>query len=167
MLKALAKAVTSAARAANSSFPWRATKKSASFLPEVAWILRAKAIPLCKKAATVSMSASSMPLVVKAGVPSLIPPGVRADLSPTTLFLFVVMCIKSKIFSTLEPVRPWGLKSHITRWVSVPAVISFSPLASIAAARARALATTYFEYSANSGVATSLSWVARAAIDTL
>lgn len=56
-----------------------------------------------------------MPLVVTAGVPNLIPPGLIAlddikskenyDLSPTSEFLFVVMCIKSNILSALVPVK--------------------------------------------------------------
>ena len=63
----------------------------------------------------VSISFSIIPLVVTAPVPSLIPPGFKAlkiglngetyDLSPTTEFLLVVMCIRSKILSTFEPVR--------------------------------------------------------------
>jgi hypothetical protein len=54
----------------------------------------------------ISMCSSVIPLVVKAGVPSLIPPGLTADLSPTTEFLLVVICMTSKIFSIFDPVTP-------------------------------------------------------------
>lgn len=114
MLNWDAKTWTSFPMFLTSSLSSRALTKSTSFLPVFSWMAFERSAALHKKPAMTYMSSSFMPLVVRAGVPSLIPPGVTALLSPTTEFLFVVMCIISKIFSTLEPVRPWGLRSHMT-----------------------------------------------------
>ena len=54
---------------------------------------------------------SLKPLVVKALVPILIPPGEIADLSPKTAFLFKEISTFSHIFSILEPVIPKGFKT--------------------------------------------------------
>ena len=53
-----------------------------------------------------------------AGEPMRTPPGVRADTSPTTAFLFRVTWQMSQAFSTLDPVSPSGRRSHSTRWLS-------------------------------------------------
>ena len=63
-------------------------------------------------------------LVVMAGVPSLMPEGLRADLSPGTVFLLHEMLINSSNNSPLAPLRPPGMffRSTCTRWQSVPPV---------------------------------------------
>ena len=55
-------------------------------------------------------------------LPSLSPPGLRALLSPGQVFLLTVMLESSQTLSTLEPSIPRGLKSHNSRWLSVPPV---------------------------------------------
>jgi len=61
---------------------------------------------------------------VTAAVPTRTPPGVAAEVSPTTAFLLSVMLARSQTFSTLEPVSPSGRRSHRLRWLSVPSVCS-------------------------------------------
>merc|ERR1712146_659579 len=85
------------------------------------------------------------------------PPGDNADASPGTVFLFRVIETQSQTFSTLEPVRPCGRRSHKTKWLSVPPVASLWPFSTKVAAKVAAFSTTHFEYSLNSGVATSRS----------
>ena len=55
-------------------------------------------ITLSKKSTIFIKSVSLKPLVVKAGVPNLIPPGIKADLSPGTEFLFRDISTNSHIF---------------------------------------------------------------------
>jgi hypothetical protein len=59
---------------------------------------------LTRKSATTTKSFSTRPREVRAGVPSRTPPGVKADVSPYTEFLFTVTAARSAAFSTLEPV---------------------------------------------------------------
>jgi hypothetical protein len=61
------------------------------------------------------MSFSLKPLVVKAGVPNRIPPGLKADLSPGTVFLLQAIDISSSTFSARDPLSPLGLKSTQTK----------------------------------------------------
>lgn len=93
MLNWEANAVTSPATFFNSSFSSIPLTKSTNFLPDFSYISFEISTALQRKPARTSISGSFMPLVVRAGVPSLIPPGVTALLSPTTEFLFVVICI--------------------------------------------------------------------------
>ena len=64
----------------------------------------------------------------------------------------------------MEPVRPSGRRSQSMRWFSVPLVVSLYPLPMRNLASACAFARTCLAYALNSGVATSLSCVARPAI---
>ena len=52
--------------------------------------------PLSMSSATRTKSSSSIPRVVMAGEPMRIPPGISAEVSRGTEFLFSVMCAKSK-----------------------------------------------------------------------
>ena len=86
------------------------------------WLLKTSAPALQKIGLTSSsplvISIASFylnPLVVRAGVPNLIPPGVKADLSPGTAFLFIDMLTYSHIFSILLPVIPLDLTTTITK----------------------------------------------------
>ena len=65
---------------------------------------------------TVSMSSVFIPLVVRAGVPNLTPDGLRADLSPGTVFLLQDMPTSSRINSPFPPERPPGLFLR-SRWM--------------------------------------------------
>lgn len=58
----------------------------------------------CRNSAICSKSASLRPLDVMAGAPMRTPPGVIADTSPTTAFLFRVMWHRSQHLSILLPV---------------------------------------------------------------
>ena len=69
-----------------------------------------------------------------------------------------------RVRATLEPVRPSGRRSQSMRWFSVPLVVSLYPLPMRNLASACAFARTCLAYALNSGVATSLSCVARPAI---
>merc|ERR1712118_44472 len=82
------------------------------------------------------------------------PPGESAYASPGTVFLFREMDAHSQTFSTLEPVRPWGRRSHRTKWLSVPSLASLWPSSCSVFAKVAEFSTTCFEYSLNSGVAT-------------
>ena len=53
-----------------------------------------------------SKSDSLRPREVMAGAPMRTPPGASADTSPTTAFLFSVMCTRSHAFSILLPFTP-------------------------------------------------------------
>lgn len=57
---------------------WMASTKSVSFLPEVSWMRFEIAMAWTHQPAILSISASLNPRVVRAGVPSLIPPGLIA-----------------------------------------------------------------------------------------
>uniref|UniRef100_A0A6B0U405 Putative secreted protein n=1 Tax=Ixodes ricinus TaxID=34613 RepID=A0A6B0U405_IXORI len=70
--------------------------------------------------ATMAMSCSLSPLVVRAGVPSRMPPGLRALLSPGTVFLLQAMDMSSSTRSARDPLSPVGRRSTQTRWLSVP-----------------------------------------------
>ena len=70
---------------------------------------------------TMAKSSSSSPLVVAAGVPTLMPlvtAGLRFSLG--TLFLFTVMLALSRSCSTSLPVSPSDPRSSRSRWLSVP-----------------------------------------------
>ena len=60
--------------------------------PALAWAIW---MPRCRKSATCTKSASRKPRVVRAGVPTRMPPGTTALWSPGTLFLFRVMWARS------------------------------------------------------------------------
>merc|ERR1711957_1040409 len=62
-----------------------------------------------------SKSFSTRVRVVMAGAPIRTPPGVTADRSPGTQFLFSVMLTASHIFSNLDPVTLLGFRSQRTR----------------------------------------------------
>merc|ERR1711972_701129 len=79
---------------------------------------------LSRKPAIFLKSSAVQPRVVMAGAPMRTPPGDNAEASPCTAFLFSEMEDSSQTFSSLEPVRPWGRKSHKTRWLSVPSLAS-------------------------------------------
>lgn len=53
-----------------------------------------------------SKSGSWRPRLVMAGAPMRTPPGASALTSPTTAFLFSVMCTRSHAFSILFPLMP-------------------------------------------------------------
>mmetsp|Transcript_29782 Transcript_29782/g.75858 ORF Transcript_29782/g.75858 Transcript_29782/m.75858 type:complete len:235 (+) Transcript_29782:307-1011(+) len=73
-----------------------------------------------RNSATLTKSASLKPRVVSAGVPTRMPPGMMALLSPGTLFLFSVMDTSSSTVCTRAPSMPLGLRSTRMRWLSVP-----------------------------------------------
>ncbi len=140
--------LTALASAATSASAAKAAIKSTNFLPTWVWMRFEIWTDLTHHSATLTISLSVKPLVVSAGVPSLMPPGFTGlkliklifsyEESPIREFLLTVMLIASSVFSTFEPVRSWGLKSHMIKWVSVPPVLIFSPLSIKAAQRARA-----------------------------
>ena len=66
-------------------------------------------IILSNKLPILTKSSSFIPLVVKAAVPNLIPPGFNGDVSPNTEFLFILISTYSHIFSILLPVIPLSL----------------------------------------------------------
>ncbi|TMW54268.1 hypothetical protein DOY81_000623 [Sarcophaga bullata] len=96
--------------------------KSTNFGPETftasAQILRAASI----YSTTTSISLSTNPRVVKAGVPKRIPEGFMADLSPGTVFLLQAILTSSKMYSAREPDKPTLRKSTNTKCTSVPPV---------------------------------------------
>ena len=66
-------------------------------------------------------SSSFSPLVVMAGVPSLMPPGTRALLSPGTLFLLsVIMTLLQTERNKKVPSSIWGSGSNIHRFATFP-----------------------------------------------
>ena len=56
----------------------------------------------------------------RAGVPTRMPPGMNADLSPGTVFLLSAISASSSTASTRAPSIPAGLRSTSSRWLSVP-----------------------------------------------
>merc|ERR1712072_305128 len=133
--KALAKASTSFLTSSTSLHTFNPASKSLSFLPFSFWICSAIWQQRSKKPAIFSKSALVQPRVVMAGVPMRTPPGESADASPWTAFRFSEIDAASHTFSTLEPVRPCGRRSHRTKWLSVPSLASLWPLAISAAAK--------------------------------
>mmetsp|Transcript_13536 Transcript_13536/g.39232 ORF Transcript_13536/g.39232 Transcript_13536/m.39232 type:complete len:233 (+) Transcript_13536:84-782(+) len=140
------------------------TTKSFSILPLLAWTALHSSSTSWRKAAICLKSPSPRPLEVIAGAPIRTPPGVIADTSPTTAFLFSVMWQRSHAFSIFDPVTPSGRKSHRIKWLSVPPVTKLYPFATKAAPSAREFLTTCSWYSLNLGVAAHLSAQANAPI---
>eukprot|EP00959_Pyramimonas_sp_CCMP1952_P183017 3827091-Pyramimonas_sp.AAC.1 len=122
MGKVLAKASTSALRAATSALFSRPTTKSFSILPCDACTLMQICAARCRNSPTLTKSASKRPLEVMAGVPMRTPPGLSALASPRTAFLLRVMWQSSQTFSILFPEMLSGRISHRIRWLSVPPV---------------------------------------------
>mmetsp|Transcript_123991 Transcript_123991/g.332959 ORF Transcript_123991/g.332959 Transcript_123991/m.332959 type:complete len:242 (-) Transcript_123991:664-1389(-) len=147
-----------------SAFPCRPASKSLSFLPFSAWTLRATWQHLSRNPAIFTKSSVVQPRVVMAGVPMRTPPGESAEASPCTALRLSEMDASSHTFSSLEPVRPWGRRSHNTRWLSVPSLASLWPFSWSVLANVCELVTTALEYSLNSGVFTSSSCAASAPI---
>jgi hypothetical protein len=90
MLNCLAKVVTSSAMIFKSSDSFIPATKSTNFLPDFSWITKATLIDLTRKSATISICSSFMPLVVRAGVPNLIPPGLTALQNRTFKFKLIL-----------------------------------------------------------------------------
>ena len=100
---------------------YRVVLKSDSFVPLVFFFVSfAILIARSTNYATCSKSLVSSPLVVKAGLPNLSPCGVKALLSPGTVFLFTNKRDKLHTASTLAPSIYYFLKSIRRRWLSVP-----------------------------------------------
>ena len=94
-----------------------------------------------------SMSFSTSPREVIAGVPTLIPEVWKGDLeSNGTIFLFTVMSARTSSFSATFPVRSGNFvrRSMSMRWLSVPPETTLYPLSENDSAMAEALATTCF-----------------------
>mmetsp|Transcript_106116 Transcript_106116/g.295506 ORF Transcript_106116/g.295506 Transcript_106116/m.295506 type:complete len:254 (+) Transcript_106116:395-1156(+) len=157
----MAQASTSPLSCAMSALPTRPASKSLSFLPFSSWTLRAIWQQRSKNSAIFRKSSEVQPRVVIAGAPRRTPPGESAEASPCTALRFSVMEAISQTFSTLDPVKPCGRKSHRTRWLSVPSLASLWPFDCSVFAKTSAFATTFFEYSLNSGVLTSKSCTAK------
>mmetsp|Transcript_113733 Transcript_113733/g.157387 ORF Transcript_113733/g.157387 Transcript_113733/m.157387 type:complete len:293 (-) Transcript_113733:90-968(-) len=157
----MAHASTSFLRATMSALLARPASKSFNFLPFSACTFRQIWQHLSRNSAIFLKSSWPQPRVVIAGAPMRTPPGERAEASPCTALRFSEMDASSQTFSTLEPVKPCGLKSQSTRWLSVPSLASLWPFDLRVSARTFALTHTFFEYSLNSGVSTSRSCAAR------
>ena len=102
--------------------------------------------------------------MVQAGVPSRMPPGFAAEVSPAMVFLLRVTLVWLQADSTFEPVRLSDRTFQRMMWLSVPSVTSLWPLVLRASARARALALICLLYSRCSGERTSCKAVAIPAI---
>mmetsp|Transcript_89129 Transcript_89129/g.144394 ORF Transcript_89129/g.144394 Transcript_89129/m.144394 type:complete len:230 (+) Transcript_89129:215-904(+) len=158
----VARASALALRAAISALPSRAGRKSLSALPVLACTPRQILTPSSIRSAILMKSSSMKPRDVSAGVPMRTPPGMRAEVSPHTAFLFKVIDASSKTRSALEPVRPWGRRSRSIKWFSVPPEIRVWPSSTKRLAQAAAFLRTWAEYNLNSGVATCFNATARA-----
>ena len=101
---------------------WQQSSKSFIFFPLLFWILRASFITLFNNSPTFLKSFSLNPRDVNDGEPNLIPPGLNADLSPGTEFLFIEISTNSANLSILLPDILFGLKSTNNKWLSVPPV---------------------------------------------
>ena len=77
-------------------------------------------LPLSRNSTTFTKSSSFSPRDVRAGVPSRMPLGFRADLSPGIVFLLTAMLASSRILSTRTPLVWWERKSMSSKWLSVP-----------------------------------------------
>ena len=78
--------------------------------------------------ATVSISASAMPRVVSAGVPSRMPLATIGGCSSNGMaFLFTVMPARPRAASQTVPVRPRENTSTRSRWLSVPPLTMRKP----------------------------------------
>ena len=119
---ASAKASTFPFNAATSLLPSMPFFQSTNFLPCVSCAFKPIFAASSKNTAICSKSFSTKPRLVIAGAPMRHPPGVKALASPNTAFLFNVMCTESQMYSILDPVKPFGRKSHNTKWFSVPPV---------------------------------------------
>jgi len=95
---------------------------------------------LSRNSATCFISPSLYPLVVQAGVPRRMTPGLAADLSPAIVFLFRVTFVWLHADSTFDPVRFKDLTFQSTMWLSVPSVTSVCPFYFKASAKALAFA---------------------------
>mmetsp|Transcript_21863 Transcript_21863/g.70613 ORF Transcript_21863/g.70613 Transcript_21863/m.70613 type:complete len:232 (-) Transcript_21863:166-861(-) len=161
-----AKASTSARSSANSGHgsALSAALKSASFLPTLAEALTCFAIstPRWMKWATASKSSSTKPREVSAGVPTRMPPGMKADLSPGTVFLLRATLAISRTDSTRAPSMPEGFRSTSSRWLSVPPETREYPRSVMAEAKRAQFLITCVWYPTNSGVAACFSAVASA-----
>ena len=95
------------------------------------------------KAATVFMSSSSSPLVVRAAVPRRTPLVTNGDLvSCGTEFLLTVMPAASRAVSASLPVKSLLVRSISRRWLSVPPETRSKPAACNSSARTLAFLTT-------------------------
>lgn len=160
----LAQVSTSTFKAAISVSPSSPTSKSFNFLPWLSWILMAILQHLSSNSPILLLSASLHPRVVIAGIPMRTPPGDKAEASPWTAFLFRVIDTASHTFSSFEPVRLCGRKSHNSKWLSVPLVANLCPLDIKTSPNTLVLSTICWEYALNSGVLTSNNCVAKAPI---
>mmetsp|Transcript_18151 Transcript_18151/g.37422 ORF Transcript_18151/g.37422 Transcript_18151/m.37422 type:complete len:201 (-) Transcript_18151:879-1481(-) len=120
MGKVVANLLTRSRMSLRVSSPSNKAAKSLSLGPDFSWSLREASRTSCKNSPICSKSSSHILRVVRAGAPMRTPPGVTADRSPGTQFLLRVMQTESQAFSYLDPVIPWGLRSHKTKWFSVP-----------------------------------------------
>ena len=112
-----------------------------------------------------SISASPMPRVVTAGVPSRMPLAtIGGFLSKGIAFLLTVMCALPSAASATLPVMPFENTSISIRWLSVPPLTTRKPCVAMADASRLALATTRCWYSANAGSMASLKQTAFAAM---
>mmetsp|Transcript_4710 Transcript_4710/g.11943 ORF Transcript_4710/g.11943 Transcript_4710/m.11943 type:complete len:206 (+) Transcript_4710:461-1078(+) len=139
-----------------------AALKSFSFGPTLDLMSAVILTALSTKSATCTKSCSMNPLVVRAGVPILMPPGTRALVSPGTVFLLAAMWASSMTRSTRDPSTPWGFKFTRTRWLSVPPDTRAYPSSWNLAAKAAQLLMTCSWYFLNSGCAACFSAKARA-----
>ncbi len=91
----------------------------------------------------VCISATPMPRVVKAGVPTRIPDGsIGLRSSNGIMFLFTVIPHRSSVSSACLPPMPSGVTSTQSKWLSVPPLTSFKPPAWRASASDFALSMT-------------------------
>mmetsp|Transcript_83674 Transcript_83674/g.215481 ORF Transcript_83674/g.215481 Transcript_83674/m.215481 type:complete len:254 (-) Transcript_83674:124-885(-) len=157
----MAHASTSFLRATMSALLARPASKSFNFLPFSACTFRQIWQHLSRNSAIFLKSSWPQPRVVIAGAPMRTPPGERAEASPCTALRFSEMDASSQTFSTLEPVKPCGLKSQSTRWLSVPSLASLWPLDFRVSASVLAFSTTHFEYALKSSDFASSSCAAR------
>mmetsp|Transcript_109442 Transcript_109442/g.274135 ORF Transcript_109442/g.274135 Transcript_109442/m.274135 type:complete len:254 (+) Transcript_109442:471-1232(+) len=157
----MAQASTSLRNCTTSALSAKPASKSFSFLPFSCWTFRAIWQQRSRNSAIFLKCSVVQPRVVIAGEPMRTPPGDSAEASPCTALRFSEMEESSQTFSSFEPVSPWGRKSQSTKWLSVPSLASLWPLDCSVLARVSALATTAWEYSLNSGEATSKSCAAR------
>ena len=88
--------------------------QSANLGPETLWMSKARFQAWWINSTTVNIWLGLTFLVVKGGVPNLIPDGFMADLSPGTVFLLTEIPTSSKIRSALDPDNFLGDRSTNT-----------------------------------------------------
>mmetsp|Transcript_7177 Transcript_7177/g.12489 ORF Transcript_7177/g.12489 Transcript_7177/m.12489 type:complete len:210 (+) Transcript_7177:160-789(+) len=140
--------------------------KDLSFLPSSVFF-KSTAIDTArsKNSATFAKSSSVNPREVRAGAPIRIPPGVKAEVSPGIVFLFVAMQASSRTRSTRAPSIPRDdFRSTKTKWLSVPPLTRAYPNLLSSSAKRALFFRTCFWYSTKSAVLACFKHVASAPI---